>query len=175
LVDEAKRQEIALPEFLIVADTQTQQLHAFPAGKSDQTTKTYTISTSKFGLGSEEGSYKTPTGFHAIADRIGNGEPLGRVFASREPQEEVVPASEFHTEQDNDRILSRILRLDGLEPHNTNSYERYIYIHGTNQEHLLGTPASHGCIRMGNEDIIELFDLIGNQPVVCWVIPLQQV
>ena len=59
-----------------------------------------------------------------------------------------------------DLITSRILWLDGVEDHNLNTRERYIYIHGTNQEHLIGQPASHGCIRMRNQDVVQLFDLI---------------
>ena len=57
-------------------------------------------------------------------------------------------------------MLSRILRLEGLDPENANTLERFIYIHGTNHEHLLGQPASHGCIRLGNSGMIELFDMV---------------
>ncbi|MBX9578138.1 MAG: L,D-transpeptidase [Chthoniobacterales bacterium] len=59
-----------------------------------------------------------------------------------------------------DHILTRILWLDGLDSENTNTHDRYIYIHGTNQENLIGTPASHGCIRLRNTDMIALFDAV---------------
>lgn len=119
-----------------------------------------TVSTSRFGLGDTPGSNKTPTGWHRVCARIGGGEPLGRVFVSRKPQPEVVPPDRWR-EGDQDRILTRILWLEGLEPGvNGNSRERYIYLHGTNREDLLGTPASHGCVRMGNRAVAELYDRI---------------
>lgn len=115
----------------------------------------YPISTSRFGLGSEPGSYKTPTGRFRVAEKIGDGAAPGSVFKSRLPTGEI--AEEGGEE---DKILTRILWLDGLDPENANSRERYIYIHGTNQERLIGTPASHGCVRMRNSDIVELFDQV---------------
>lgn len=114
--------------------------------------KTYSISTSKFGLGTEPGSYKTPLGRFAIAEKIGENAPLGAVFKSRIPTGEIAPQG-----GEEDLILSRILWLEGLDEENANTHERYVYIHGTNQESLIGTPASHGCIRMRNEDVAALF------------------
>lgn len=112
----------------------------------------YAISTSKFGLGAEPGSFKTPTGRFAIAEKIGAEAPLGAIFRSRQPTGEIAgPGGE------DDLILTRILWLEGCEADNANTRERYIYIHGTNQETLIGTPASHGCIRMRNADIAEFF------------------
>jgi lipoprotein-anchoring transpeptidase ErfK/SrfK len=121
----------------------------------EQTVRTYPVSTSRFGLGSEEGSMKTPLGQFRIAEKVGAGAPVGTVFESREP-------AGFEDEQppDKDLVLSRILWLDGLEAHNANTRDRFIYIHGTNHEHQIGEPASHGCIRMRNADLVELFDLI---------------
>ncbi|MEP6955613.1 MAG: L,D-transpeptidase [Chthoniobacterales bacterium] len=112
----------------------------------------FPISTSRFGLGSEEGSFKTPTGRFRIAQKIGEGVPINTAFKSRVP----VPVSARDLESD-DLITSRILWLDGLEETNANTYNRYVYIHGTNHEELIGTPASHGCVRMRNEDVAELF------------------
>ena len=116
----------------------------------------YPISTSRFGLGSEEGSFKTPTGKFRVAERIGEGTPLGTVFKSRRP----VKATKKML-RDDDLVMTRILWLDGLEPANANTYERFIYIHGTNHEGQIGEPASHGCIRMRNSDLVELFDRVG--------------
>lgn len=122
----------------------------------------YPISTSRFGLGSKEGSLKTPTGRFRIAEKIGDGMPLGTVFKSRRP----VKATKKML-RDDDLVMTRILWLDGIDPGNTNTYERFIYIHGTNHEGQIGEPASHGCIRMRNSDLVELFDRVGiNTPVM---------
>ena len=98
---------------------------------------------------------KTPLGQFRIAEKFGTDAPPGTVFKDREPvgfQNEHPP--------DEDLVLSRILWLDGLEEHNANTRDRFIYIHGTNHEHKIGEPASHGCIRMRNGDLVELFELI---------------
>jgi len=119
----------------------------------------YPVSTSKFGLGSEAGSFKTPLGKHRIAQKIGAGLPWGAVLRSREWTKAIwSPADPYQNEED--LILSRILWLEGMEPENQSSFERFIYIHGTNQEYLIGTPASHGCVRMRNDDVIALFDQV---------------
>ncbi len=118
---------------------------------------TFPVSTSKFGLGETEGSHQTPRGQHTICDKIGAAEPVGTVFKGRVPTGEIW-TPEWETEED--LILSRILWLSGKESSNANSHERYIYIHGTNQEHLIGTPASIGCIRMMNDDVITLFEMV---------------
>ena len=115
----------------------------------------YPISTSRFGLGSKEGSFKTPTGKFRIADKIGDGMPAGTVFKSRRP---VKATKKLLREED--LVMSRILWLDGLERRNANTHDRYIYIHGTNHEEKIGTPASHGCIRMKNADLLELFERV---------------
>ena len=115
----------------------------------------FPVSTSAFGLGSEEGSLKTPLGRFRIAEKFGSGEPLGMVFKGR------LPTGEIGTEeQPEDLVETRILWLDGLEPHNANTHSRYIYIHGTNHESGIGTPASHGCVRMRNADVVVLFDAV---------------
>ena len=115
----------------------------------------FPVSTSAFGIGTEAGSFKTPTGLFAIAEKIGAGAPRGTVFRSR------VPTGETGGEENpDDLIQTRILWLHGLEEHNANTRERYIYIHGTNHESKIGTPASHGCVRMRNTDIAELHELV---------------
>ena len=115
----------------------------------------YPVSTSRFGLGSEEGSLKTPLGKFKIGEKIGGEFPVGTVYRNRLPlaPEEVVQPGD-------DLVVSRILWLDGLEEHNANTRARFIYIHGTNHEEQVGQPASHGCIRMKNDDLIALFDQV---------------
>ena len=124
--------------------------------------RTYPVSTSRFGIGTEEGSMKTPIGRFRVAEKIGDGLPSDTVFQSRVPlkADDPLPPTE-------DLVMSRILWLDGLDEHNTNTRERFIYIHGTKHEDKIGNPASHGCVRMRNADVIELFDLVGEgAPVV---------
>lgn len=113
-------------------------------------------STSKFGIGFLEGSNKTPLGAFRIAEKHGAGAGLHTIFKGRVPQGEWDPA---HQTSD-DLILGRILWLEGCENRNANTKGRYIYIHGTNGEHLVGQAASHGCIRMRNADVTELFDTV---------------
>jgi lipoprotein-anchoring transpeptidase ErfK/SrfK len=122
---------------------------------SDGHRRSYPISTSRFGVGSEEGSQKTPVGTFRIAEKIGADAPPGTVFKNREA---VVLKPEHAPGED--LLMSRILWLDGLESDNANTKDRYIYIHGTNDEERIGQPASHGCIRMRNADRVELFALV---------------
>ncbi len=118
--------------------------------------RVFPVSTSRQGVGFEEGSLKTPTGRFVVSEKFGDGEPLGAVFRSRVPIGQTAAPGEAPAE---DLILTRILWLDGLDPQNANTRERFIYIHGTNREDLIGQPASHGCIRMRNEDVAALYDL----------------
>ena len=117
--------------------------------------RTYPVSTSRFGIGTEEDSMKTPIGRFRVAEKIGDGLPSDTVFQSRVPlkADDPLPPTE-------DLVMSRILWLDGLDEHNANTRDRFIYIHGTKHEDKIGNPASHGCVRMRNADVIELFDLV---------------
>ncbi|MEO5717132.1 MAG: L,D-transpeptidase [Chthoniobacterales bacterium] len=115
----------------------------------------YPVSTSRFGLGSEEGSMKTPLGKFQIGEKIGGEFAPGTIFRNRVPL-----ALQETVQSTDDLIVSRILWLEGLEEHNANTRDRFIYIHGTNHEEEIGKPASHGCIRMKNADLIALFDRI---------------
>ena len=133
-------------------DTRRQILEVFRDG---ELVKSYPVSTSKFGLGFESGSNKTPVGRFVVSEKIGAGVETGAVFKSRNLTGEVVSQGGHE-----DLVLTRILWLAGLDEANQNTKERYIYIHGTNQEALLGTPASHGCVRMSNTDVAECFDEI---------------
>lgn len=117
----------------------------------------YPISTSKFGLGDQPGSYRTPTGEFRVRKKIGDGLPLGAVIKSRRPTGEVLPVNA----PGRDPIVTRILWLDGREPHNRNAFDRYIYIHGSPDELNIGRPASFGCVRMRSSDIIALYEYVG--------------
>lgn len=124
--------------------------------------RSYPISSSRFGIGAEEGSMKTPLGKFRIAEKIGHDAAPGTVFKARVP----VAAGEPLPETE-DFITSRILWLDGMEEDNANTQDRFIYIHGTRHEDTIGTPDSHGCIRMRNADVVDLFDLVDETtPVV---------
>ena len=117
--------------------------------------RSYPISSSRFGLGTEEGSMKTPLGKFRIAEKIGDGAAAGTIFKARVPlgPDEPLPDTE-------DFVTTRILWLDGMDEENANTRDRFIYIHGTKHEDKIGSPDSHGCIRMRNADVIELFELV---------------
>lgn len=121
----------------------------------EEVVRSYPISSSRFGLGTEPGSNKTPTGNFRVGAKIGHGMPVGTIFQSR-----VALQPDDPLPQSEDLITSRILWLEGQDEENANTRERFIYIHGTKHEHRIGTPDSHGCIRMRNADVIELFDLV---------------
>jgi len=113
------------------------------------------VSTAAKGAGCRDGSHRTPTGRFRIAEKIGAGADPDTAFRGRRPE-----ARWNGGEETSDLILSRILWLDGLEPHNANTRDRYIYLHGTNHESRLGSPASIGCVRLSRADIVELFDRV---------------
>ena len=134
--------------------------------------KTYKISTSKFGEGSTENSFKTPLGKHEIKKMIGKDVIIGGRFIGRVHTGEVFPIysdQEIYVKED--VVQSRILWLSGLEDNinkgiGVDSFARYIYIHGTPEEWLLGSKASKGCIRMSNKDVIELFEKVHEGMIV---------
>jgi len=153
-----------IPKIILHVDIEKQKLFII---KKRQIIKTYDVSTSKFGIGNQENSNQTPLGIHQIFNKIGHNAPPGRIFKSRE--DTGIDYHEGITEEN--LVLTRILRLDGLEPGvnkggAVDSFERYIYIHGTNREDLIGTPLSHGCICMRNNDIIELFNSVEEGTIV---------
>ncbi len=125
--------------------------------KDGKPVRSYTVSTSKFGIGSQPGSNYTPLGRMEIARKIGGGYPAGMVFKSRRPTGEVLKPNA----PGRDPIVSRILWLHGKEAQNRNTFGRYVYIHGTPEENRLGTPASYGCIRMGMKDVVDLYNRVG--------------
>lgn len=133
--------------------------------------KFYMISTGKNGIGEAENSGKTPRGWHAIAEKFGAEQPLNTVFIARKPTGEIYSQELAAQHPERDWILSRILWLSGLEDgfncgDGCDTYQRYIYIHGTPDSEPMGIPMSHGCIRMRNSDIAELFELIPEQALV---------
>jgi L,D-transpeptidase YbiS len=125
----------------------------------------YPVSTARNGPGELTGSNRTPRGKHVIRAKIGAGQPLHSVFVGRRPTGEIFSPELALQFPERDWITSRILWLSGCEPGfnrlgEADTMRRYIYIHGTADENSIGKPASHGCIRMRNEDIVELFDLV---------------
>jgi len=114
------------------------------------------VSTSAYGIGIEPNSYKTPPGWHVIAEKIGDDAPWGSVFESRRPTGEVW--SPNNPPSFKDLVLTRILWLAGETPENATTQARFIYFHGTNHENKIGTPCSHGCIRLRNDAMIRLYD-----------------
>ncbi len=155
----------------IVVDISTQKLYLY--SKENSVIKEYDISTSKYGIGSQAGSNKTPLGLHHIEQKIGDGAPLNTIFKARVSTNR---QAEIDQEQ-GDVVTTRILWLKGLEKGKNagpgiDSYQRFIYIHGTAAERDIGKPASHGCIRMYNQDVINLFQQVPERlkvEIVCTV------
>lgn len=117
----------------------------------------FPVSTSKFGLGDVPDSNATPLGRMKIAEKIGEGQPLGMKFKDRRPAGEIVAPNA----PGRDPIVTRILWLKGTEAQNSQCYGRCIYIHGTPEEAKLGTPASYGCVRMSSKHIAWLYEQVG--------------
>lgn len=142
-----------------------QRLHFYQNGRL---ISEYPVSTATNGIGFEQGSYCTPVGDFEVSAKMGEGEPLHTIFRARKPVG-VWGENNSHAEDDaaQDLILSRILWLHGLDKNNANTKDRYIYIHGTNHEDLLGTTASCGCIRMSNRDVVDLYDRVALGESVC--------
>tara|TARA_B110000003_G_scaffold113822_1_gene116476 strand:- start:5390 stop:5980 length:591 start_codon:yes stop_codon:yes gene_type:complete len=125
----------------------------------------YTISSAKKGIGNIRNSDKTPIGLHYIKEKYGQKTPINGRMIARKFEGLIATIYQDTSSSKTDDITSRILWLAGLEDGinkggNVDSYQRYIYIHGTSEEGKLGTPASHGCIRMSNLDVINLFDKV---------------
>ena len=123
------------------------------------------VSTAARGAGEEKDSFRTPRGAHVVRARIGAGAPLNTVFVGRRPSGEIYTPALGRANPGLDWILTRILWLSGLEPGrnrlgNVDTMQRYIYIHGSPDEVTLGVPGSHGCVRMGNRDVVELFERV---------------
>ncbi|KAF3981689.1 MAG: L,D-transpeptidase [Methylococcales symbiont of Hymedesmia sp. n. MRB-2018] len=149
------------PHYIHISITE-QKLSLINHGKN---TISYPVSTAKNGVGETMGSECTPRGWHKIRAKIGDNQPLNAVFVGRRPSEEVYSASLAKAFPDRDWILTRILWLAGLEPGKNrygrvDSSWRYIYIHGCPNGLITGKAESHGCIRMKNEDVLDLYSRV---------------
>ncbi|MGH6735378.1 MAG: glutamate ligase domain-containing protein [Methyloceanibacter sp.] len=158
-----------LPARLLVVDAERQTAVWLEGGRA---ATAWPVSTARAGIGGEENSYKTPPGWHRIHAKIGEDACAGAVFVSRAPTGDTWCGE---TRED-DLILTRILTLDGLEDGvnrgpGRDSLHRYIYLHGTNHEGLLGRPTSHGCVRLSNADVCALFALAREGDVVLVAAP----
>ncbi len=130
--------------------------------KNSSLVKSYSISTSKYGIGNGENSLKTPLGMHYVRDKNGGGVPVGGILVNGKYTGELASIEKSPKDTGKDDVTTRILWLMGVE-HGKNrgqgndSYQRKIYIHGTPEEGLIGKPASHGCVRMKNDDVVDLY------------------
>ena len=150
---------------MIFVNSSNQTLYLF---KDDSLIFESKISTSKYGMGCTINSLKTPTGLHSVSSMIGKGLPAGTLLKNRRPTKKVIKKNPL---DNSDYITSRILRLNGLEEGKNkggylDSYNRYIYIHGTPHYNTLGSRQSQGCIRMSDRDVIKLFDLVDQKTLV---------
>ena len=158
-------------EALIVVDISTQQLFFLKKGKIEEV---YSVSTSVYGTGSKVNSFKTPLGRHKISEKIGEGLPEGAILKGRRWTGAIANIIKEPIDTEFDVVTSRILWLTGLEEgknlgSGVDSKSRYIYIHGTAEEGLIGKPASDGCVRMHNSDVISLFNTV-NVDTEVWII-----
>jgi len=133
--------------------------------------KKYSISTAKNGMGERKNSECTPRGEHIIAEKIGHGAKKDSVFVGRVETNELYNLEIRDLHPDRDWILTRILWLSGTEEGknkggDVDSYDRYIYIHGSPEDIKMGKPGSKGCVRMRNSDVIELFELVSVGTIV---------
>ncbi len=147
---------------MLIVDILRQQLDLLVDGKL---VKSYPVSTALKGAGEEKGSYCTPRGLHVIRAKIGAGMAANSVFVGRRPTGEIYTPELGAQHPQRDWILSRILWLSGCERGinrlgSVDTMQRYIYIHGTPDSEPMGVPRSHGCIRMRNADVIDLFDQV---------------
>ncbi len=157
----------------LIVDTAKQTLSVM---QNDKVLKTYSVSTAKNGTGQKNGSECTPLGKHIIAQKIGEQMPINSVFVGRKFTGEIYDETLAQTFPDRDWILTRILWLQGCEMGFNqgvdsdgvccDSFRRYIYIHGTPDSQEMGVPRSHGCVRMRNTDLIEVFDWVDVNTVV---------
>ena len=147
---------------IIIVDISEQRLYLY---SNNYLIQSFPVSTSKYGEGQTENSFKTPLGLHEIKEKIGHKAPINTIFTARVNTNKRADVQIKQNDTEDDFVTSRILWLDGLEDGinrglGVDSYNRYIYIHGTHEEGLIGQKASHGCIRMFNNDVIELFDIV---------------
>jgi len=155
---------------LLYVDIESQSLLYIAKGT---VLKVYSISSSAYGTGSKENSFKTPLGKHEIYKKLGTNLPTNAILKGRVWNGAIADIIKEPIDTDFDHVTSRIMWLDGLEEglnkgKGIDSRKRFIYIHGTAEEVLIGKPASDGCIRMYNSDVVELFDLVDEKAQV-WI------
>ena len=150
--------------YYIIVNIKKQSLEVFDK-KTDQLVKEYCVATAKNGPGEQFGSECTPRGKHIIRAKIGDGEPENTVFIGRRPTGEIYQTQLKKDHPNRDWILTRILWLSGKEPNKNrlgkvDTMRRYVYIHGCPDQDEMGIPSSHGCVKMKNKEMIELFNMI---------------
>ena len=156
-----KYEGVQFDEFIYVAAKRQRLYHI----RNGEIVKRYRISTSKYGVGSLQDSEKTPLGLHSIHQKYGDKVPIGGIFRERRYVGREAEILNDTIDVDADDVTTRIMWLRGEEAginrgDNVDSRHRCIYIHGTPEEGLIGRPASHGCIRMRNTEVIELFEQV---------------
>lgn len=155
-----------------IIDVSRQRLYLFEPGHS---VTEYAVSTAARGIGNRMGSEQTPLGVFRVAEKFGAGAPLGTVFKGRRATGEIAPIlRDPDASTENDLVTTRILWLCGLQPGfnqggEVDTYARYIYIHGTPEEGRIGRAVSHGCVRMINVDVVELYARMPEGSLVCIV------
>ncbi|HHC73481.1 MAG TPA: L,D-transpeptidase [Thiothrix sp.] len=147
---------------VLLVDVSEQMMYVF---RGNSPMQKFPISTATKGEGSQAGSDKTPLGAHRVSERYGDGAPLGTIFKARQNTGKIAEIITEPKDVKHDYVTTRILWLDGLEAgknkgQGIDSHDRYIYIHGTAEEGLIGQKASHGCIRMKNADVVKLYQQI---------------
>jgi len=153
---------------VLIVDISDQVMHYY---KNNKLVKTYKVSTSKYGIGNKAGTNQTPLGVHYVKQRFGNNAKIGTIFKGRRNTGQLAEIITDDRDAKKDYVTTRILWLRGLEKNinrgsGIDSYQRYIYIHGTPEEGKIGRPASHGCIRMYNKDVIELYSQVSTGTLV---------
>lgn len=145
----------------LILDGEKQKMYLVGREKDDFfVEKNYSISTSRNGFGGELFSGKTPLGVHIISEKIGDGLASGSILSRGKSIDKIADVTYDEKDLHNSFVTSRVLRLSGCEDINLESFRRGIFIHGTSREGSLGAANSGGCIRMGNSDVIELYDLV---------------
>ena len=183
LLEKLQKLEVQTTPHILVVSISNQKLTFFEGTKVKSE---YTISTARNGIGQKVNTFQTPLGLHRIKEKIGEQAPSGAIFESRvfyghlwdSPLSSKESPENQTVSKNTDLITSRILWLEGLEPglnagndsegNLVDSYQRYIYIHGTNHEDEIGKPTSRGCIRMFNTEVIQLFDQVQESDLV-WI------
>ncbi len=162
IADIAKQFSTQMTDVWLLVITDNQCMYVINV---DSVESSYAVSTSKYGLGETQDSYKTPRGAHTIEQKLGAQCEMHEILRARQATGECAQIISEALSSQEDLILTRVLWLKGLETgknlgEGIDSFQRYIYIHGTQEEGLIGKPASHGCVRMLNKDVIELYDQV---------------